>query len=555
MDQETKNCQNCKQNFVIEPDDFAFYEKMKVPAPNICPECRFKRRALFRNEMSLYNRTCAKCDKRILTMYASLSPYTVYCIECYDSDAWDPFSYGVEYDLQIPFYEQFGALMRAVPKRAVGITSGQGPNVNSDYVNFAAAVKNCYLLFNTSLCEDSLYSRGLGYCKEVMDMYFGINDELCYEGVNVNKSNRVIFGHNVNASFDSMFLLNASGCQNCFGSVNVRNKSNLWFNEEITKEEYSKRLAAVKGSYSGMLKMRAKFEEHVLQYPHRENNNIKTVDSVGDYLFECKNVKNSFEVTKGENCRYLFSSKQIKDSYDTLGHGYDSELLLDCCATGLSANVIGTFWAESSKNIRYSFFVRNCSDCFGCDGIKNGNYCLLNKKYSKEEYEALTESIRNQMIAAGEFGIFMPPSVAPFAYNETVAQDNMPMTKEEALKAGYRWQDNLQHTTGKETMKTQDIPDHIKDVSDTITNEILACITCDRNYKIISSELLLYRKMVLPIPRNCFYCRHADRIKRRGPFTLYDRTCAKCSKNIKTSYAPDRKEIIYCEQCYQQEVV
>jgi len=26
-------CQNCKQDFVIEPDDFAFYEKMKVPSP------------------------------------------------------------------------------------------------------------------------------------------------------------------------------------------------------------------------------------------------------------------------------------------------------------------------------------------------------------------------------------------------------------------------------------------------------------------------------------------------------------------------------------------
>jgi len=29
MQPETKNCQNCKQGFTIEPEDFAFYEKMQ----------------------------------------------------------------------------------------------------------------------------------------------------------------------------------------------------------------------------------------------------------------------------------------------------------------------------------------------------------------------------------------------------------------------------------------------------------------------------------------------------------------------------------------------
>ena len=49
MNSETKNCQNCKQDFIIEPDDFAFYGKMGVPTPIICPECRQQQRMLFRN--------------------------------------------------------------------------------------------------------------------------------------------------------------------------------------------------------------------------------------------------------------------------------------------------------------------------------------------------------------------------------------------------------------------------------------------------------------------------------------------------------------------------
>ncbi len=70
MKKETKNCQNCKKDFVIEPEDFNFYEKMKVPAPKICPDCRFKRRAIFRNETILYSgRQCGLCGKGIISIY------------------------------------------------------------------------------------------------------------------------------------------------------------------------------------------------------------------------------------------------------------------------------------------------------------------------------------------------------------------------------------------------------------------------------------------------------------------------------------------------------
>ncbi|KKT07962.1 MAG: hypothetical protein UV85_C0003G0087 [Candidatus Nomurabacteria bacterium GW2011_GWB1_43_19] len=33
MKQEIKTCQNCKKDFMIEPEDFNFYEKIKVPPP------------------------------------------------------------------------------------------------------------------------------------------------------------------------------------------------------------------------------------------------------------------------------------------------------------------------------------------------------------------------------------------------------------------------------------------------------------------------------------------------------------------------------------------
>ena len=63
---ENKTCQCCKQDFTIEPEDFDFYEKIKVPAPTFCPDCRMQRRFAWRNERALYHNVCAKTGKKII---------------------------------------------------------------------------------------------------------------------------------------------------------------------------------------------------------------------------------------------------------------------------------------------------------------------------------------------------------------------------------------------------------------------------------------------------------------------------------------------------------
>lgn len=45
-----KICNKCKVSFTISEDNISFYGKMKVPLPNICPDCRFMMRSMWRNE-------------------------------------------------------------------------------------------------------------------------------------------------------------------------------------------------------------------------------------------------------------------------------------------------------------------------------------------------------------------------------------------------------------------------------------------------------------------------------------------------------------------------
>ncbi|OGI91447.1 hypothetical protein A2933_01365, partial [Candidatus Nomurabacteria bacterium RIFCSPLOWO2_01_FULL_46_18] len=339
---EIKICKNCKTDFKIEPDDFSFYEQMKVLAPGICPDCRFKMRAIWRNERTLYKRTCDLCKRSIITMYNPKSPYIVYCYECFNSDKWDPYEYGVDYNPARPFFEQLKELIKKVPKQATYSSISDGSNINSEYTNFAGGNKDSYLIFNSGpKCENCGYSRGLIASRDVYDCYFGDELENVYESVNVHKSNGVAWGQNANDCIDSNYILNCSGCQNCFGCVNLRHKSYYFFNEPLKREEWLRQVSEIAGSYKKTEEMQKKFADFSLKFPRRGDNNLKVKNCTGDYLFESKNCHNCFELSDCEDMRYSFSVKLAKDCMDVIGHCRNSELLYNGVAVGAnSRNII-----------------------------------------------------------------------------------------------------------------------------------------------------------------------------------------------------------------------
>ena len=130
---ETKNCQNCKNQFVIEPEDFTFYQKIKVPPPTWCPECRLIRRLSHTNVVNLYKRKCDLCKKEVISRYTPDAPYQIYCPHCWWSDKWDPLDYGREYDFSRSFFEQFNELWRQVP--LLGLALDLPSAIESPYAN------------------------------------------------------------------------------------------------------------------------------------------------------------------------------------------------------------------------------------------------------------------------------------------------------------------------------------------------------------------------------------------------------------------------------------
>ena len=152
---EKRICQNCRGEFIIEPEDFNFYEKIKVPAPTFCPECRAQRRFVWRNERTLYKRNCDLCGESIIGLYPEKTPFPVYCYECWYGDGWDPADYGMNYDSKIPFFTQFKNLLNKVPRLAIWVVA----STNSEYTNQSYFNKNVYLSFALRDSENIFYCR------------------------------------------------------------------------------------------------------------------------------------------------------------------------------------------------------------------------------------------------------------------------------------------------------------------------------------------------------------------------------------------------------------
>ena len=571
MNPETRNCQNCKNEFVIEPEDRVFYQKFGVCEPKMCPLCGAQRRLAFRNERVFYKRACDKCKREIVSMYSPNKPYPVWCYECWFKDDWDATEYGAEYDPTGPFLEQVNDIYKKVPKVALIYVR----SVNSEYVNISADNKNCYMLVESSNNEGCIHSYWVQQCRDSVDLSYSHQTELAYDSDDCYNSYRLLYSKGCHDSRDSYFLYDCTGCSDCIGCVNLRNKQYYVFNERLDKESYGRFLAKARlDTASGVEALRKKFADFIANQPRKYAEIVNAPGSSGNYIYDAKNCRKCFHSYDAEDCAYgEHVWRNAKDCVDVSTAGRNAQTIYNSINTGIDvANHICCVQGWSSTFLEYSFNCFNSNHSLGCAGLRKKDYCILNKQYSPEEYDDLRRKIIEEMKAAGEYGEFFSSQFSPFGYNETVAQEQFPLDATGAERLGFGWENYPRGTYGRETVKWEAVPESIRDFhSQDITQNIFACTACNKNYLVIPTEFQFYKKLDIPLPRLCPDCRHARRMIARGPSRLWSRACMcdgstsspqasqhghqdRCRNEFETPYAPDRPEIVYCENCYNSEI-
>ncbi len=550
-----RSCAQCHAGFEITDDDLVFYDKVSpvfagkkflIPPPLQCPDCRFRRRMVWRREHVLKKRDCSACRCPIISIHTPDTPFPVYCLKCWWSDAYDPLQYGTTFDVNKSFLKQFRSLYDTVPQIAMMNDNGVGSE-NCEYTQDFAFGKNCYLITGAWELQDCYYCDcNCLQSRHLFDCYSVHASELVYDSLSSQKLYRCSNMNHCESCNDCIFGIDLKGCSDCVGCIGLRQQRFRIFNKQHTEDEYRKAVANLRlDSRTGVEALRKQFDAWVIDYPRKASHMVNCENCLGDDLFNCKNVYMGFQQQDAEYCKYIVHGDGSKNSYDVSQTGR-----LEWCYEGVTPDksymTHFTTWCWKSQNILYSDNCHNSQHLFGCIALKHKKFCVLNTQYTQVEYERLASKIIERMMVDGEWGEFFPMTMTPFCYNETAAQEYFPTTKEGAETLGVAWREDHERLSHFSSI----VPDSILDTQDDIVDKTLPCMQCGKQYKILSQELSFYRTMNIPAPDCCYECRFAQRVARRNPRKLWNRQCAKCHGPITTSYAPERPEIVYCESCY-----
>ena len=553
MNQETKQCEKCQQDFAIQADDFPFYEKFDLPLPTMCPTCRFKYLSAFWVFGRFRITKSALSGKTIITVLPESVPFPIYERSEFISDAWDSLVYGKDYDEKRSFMEQLLELQAKVPHpHQCGIK-----NLNCDWTDDVWESKDAYLTRSALHLESIIYGYRILNCKNSVDLTFSFDLERSYDCLNCFKSYNLKYSFNSRDCMDSYFLYDCRNCQNCFMCWNLRNQKYCILNQPYSKEEYEKKLKEYSlKSRKAVEELKKEFWQHLQNdATHRQHYNVQAMNSTGNFLENDKNCYECYFAEESENSRYYLRGYRVKETIDSVGC-----LEAEKCALCVMDQIrpYNNLCCLYTTLCRYSAYLDNCEECeycFGCVGMRKKKYCILNQQYTKEEYENLVEKIKADMKSRGEWGKFWPLSSAYSGYNLSLAQMQFPMTKEEALKFGAKWEETAEPRY-ENIINGDDLPDTIAEVSDNIIKQRILCPETKLSYNITKDELQFYREHGIPLPNRHFDWRTLERFK---PFSMMmdfqKGSCCFCNKEIEHYYSPELGfKKIACLECYQLKV-
>ena len=369
--------------------------------------------------------------------------------------------------------------------------------------------KNSYLSIDIRFAENIFYSCfSYWNITNIHNSFFVTNiaDNVYFCSTVWNNNYNIFYSRYITNCNNIWFSSNLIWCSECINCDDLQNKKYCIENKEYSKEEYLKKKKEILKDKKEFLNYYKKINKKALNY------NSKNVS--WNALYFSENAHNSYFLKRIKNA----NNTMVWDWFDFCENVYDSfdiwinsKDLYWCFWVWLNSTNIYLSWGswENSSNIFYSYALGSCSHCIWCIWLKNKSYCILNKQYSKQEWEELSDKIFSQMEKDWILWDFFPWELNPFYFNDTMAWLLWDFTKEEVEKEGYMWRDKeikVDIPEWSEVISTKDLNNYQwynENWEWKINPEILEKIIKDDKwnyYRIIKMEYDFLIKHWLPLP-------------------------------------------------------
>lgn len=558
-------CRSGGESFEISTEEAALRARIGVaiaghrfswPDPTLAPRERHRRRLAFRNESTLYRARSSISGAPLVSSFSKDKPYKVCSRE--EFSRVDNREVGRPFDFNRTLFEQFAELHAATVKPNV---VHDGTMQNSDFTHFCGWSKDCYLMFNTGNCEGCSYGYNVGMSSYVFDSRDCTKCSFCYEVTNARECYELWYSSFCKSCHSSAFLTDCIGCHHCLGCIDLRNQEYCVLNQPVGKTKFEAIWKEVfNGSYSALEDFRERYEAFLLNEPKRCLRNTNVEDCDGDVLVDCQNVHESYNVFGARNAFHCYDSLWLEESMDismfgrAMSHCYE---LSGCGATvgqsGISNCTFSSYIFYGGYDVHYSMSCnQNSKYLFACADLRGAQYCILNQQYSKEEYQRLLPQVIAHMQRTGEWGEFFPLSISPYGYNESLAFESMPLSKEEAEALGANWSEYVAPSPQVEkTIAGHQLPDVVEDYKALSESLVIRCATTGKPFKLTSAELAFYERYRLPLPRIHPTERQRLRRMKYNPYQLRDAVCCVSGETIKTSYPPTQGDRLCSLEAYE----
>lgn len=298
------------------------------------------------------------------------------------------------------FFDEYEQLKLRTPRCGLFNVAGE----NSDFCAYGRYNKNCYFCRGCDYDEDLLYGYWCYHVLDCVDSSYCYDCELLYECLDCRKCYNVSYSQDCQNCSDSWLLYNCIGCRNCYGCVNLKQAEYCVFNERYSQADYLRRVNELKKLPFSEQKVH--FFQLVEREPHVYMHQLNNDDCTGDYIYNSKNCHACYDLKDSEDCTYLSHALSMKDCMDG-DFLYGAELCYECVSVdGFNCNFCYVVW--ESSDMEFCELCFNCKHCFGCIGLKNREYHILNRPYSPEEYVAKIEEIKSVLRNQGLYNSTLP---------------------------------------------------------------------------------------------------------------------------------------------------
>lgn len=276
---------------------------------------------------------------------------------------------------------------------------------NCEYSDVAVRSKNCYYCFGIFYSEDVFYARYSRKCTSCSDLAFCVGCQWCNECVDCADCYMADFCQDCQNCNECRFCKDCFGCTQCFGCAGLHQKSHRMFNEQLTKEEYAKRMNEIDLANPEQREAIVKrMEEIRTRVPNLALHQFSCEDCTGNHLTECKGCYRCHDSFALEDCLFCIETNGNKNCCD-LSICFETEWCYQTVHSPLCHSSNFLYHCDSVRDSEYCAFSRNLKHCFGCVYMENKQYHILNKPYPKEEYEREVMRIRTELQTSGRYNL------------------------------------------------------------------------------------------------------------------------------------------------------